>query len=279
VTASSEARKIPILMYHSISCHASQKFKLFTVSPTLFAEQMAYLHEHKYTPITVTRFVNSLIQEGPVLPERPVLLTFDDGFADFFSEALPVLKQYSFVATLYVTTAFIDGTSRWLQREGEASRPMLTWTQLREISACGIECGAHSHSHRQLDTLPLSVAKEEIVRPKWLLENHLGQEVSSFAYPFGYQTASLRRQVREAGYISACAVKYAMSSEATDPFALARLIVKADTNVDSFATLLAGHNSPFIITMYARVRTPVWQIARRCSVSVRHYLLERPLTR
>ncbi|HYU72029.1 MAG TPA: polysaccharide deacetylase family protein [Ktedonobacteraceae bacterium] len=238
------------------------------MSPALFAAQMAYLHQNAYTPITVTQFVNALYQKGTTLPERPVVLTFDDSFADFFSEALPVLKQYGFAATLYIVTAFINDTSRWLQREGEATRLMLTWDQLTEISAYDIECGAHSHSHRPLDTLSHTVARDEIVQCKRLLEHNLGQKVLSFAYPFGYHSAALRQLAREAGYTSACAVKHAMSSETTDPFALARIMVKEETSVDALAALLIGCGSPSIRTMYLRARTPVWRFARRCSASV-----------
>src|SRR6266487_3901186 len=124
-----EKKRIPILMYHSISRHATPKFKPFTVSPELFADHIAYLLQHAYTPITVTQFVETVAHGASVsstLPERTVVLTFDDGFADFFTEAFPILKQYGFTATLYVLTAFINSTSRWLQREGEATRPMLT---------------------------------------------------------------------------------------------------------------------------------------------------------
>lgn len=269
-----EKKKVPILMYHSISDHASPKFKQFTVSPQLFAEHMAYLHQHMYTPITITQFAAALSQNCSKLPRRPVVITFDDGFADFYTEALPVLRRYGFPATLYVTTAFINGTSQWLQHEGEMDRPMLTWDQLSEISASGIECGGHSHSHAQLDTITQAEAYDEIVQSKRLLEHHLGQDVSSFAYPFGYYTASIRRQVQEAGYTSACAVKHAMSSEVTNPFALARLMVKPDTSVDALAALLGGHSSPMIAMMYARARTPVWQLARRSSASMTRLLHE-----
>jgi peptidoglycan/xylan/chitin deacetylase (PgdA/CDA1 family) len=263
--AKQETKQIPILMYHSISRHATPKFKPFTVSPESFADQMAYLRQHAYTAMTVTQLVKVLTQEGSVLPERPIVLTFDDGFADFFTDALPVLQQYGFAATLYVTTGFIGGTSRWMQREGETTRLMLTWEQLTEISACGIECGGHTHSHPQLDTLPRVVARDEIVRCKEIIEDRLGQVVWSFAYPFGYHSATTRLLVQEAGYTSACAVKYAMSSETTDPFTLARLIVKADTSVDAFAALLTEQSSSPIITMYKSARTPLWRVARRFS--------------
>ncbi len=270
-------KKVPILMYHSISDIANPRFRQFTVSPTLFAEQMAYLRQHAYTPITVTQFMRALFPGETALPDRPVVLTFDDGFADFFKDALPVLKRYNFTATLYVSTAFVDGTSRWLQREGEARHLMLTWEELAEISMSGIECGAHSHSHPQLDTLPCSVARDEILQSKRLLESHLGREIFSFAYPYGYHTARVRQLVREAGYTSACAVRHAMSSVTDDPFSLARLMVHADTTINKFAALLTGRSSSLataVYKIYARARTPGWQLFRRCAASVTQHLQE-----
>lgn len=258
-----EKKKVPILMYHSISDYAAPKFQQFAVSPALFARQMAYLNWRAYTPMTVTQFLRVRWRGSSALPQRPVILTFDDGFADFYTSALPVLKYYGFTATLYITTGFINGTSQWLQREGETARPMLTWAQIKDICANGIECGAHSHSHRQLDTLPAQSAQDEIVHSKRLLEYHLKQEVLSFAYPFGYYSASVQQQVRQAGYTSACAVKYAMSSETTDPFALARLIVKPDTSVDALAALLNRPVPSVVTTMYIQARAPLWQFARR----------------
>lgn len=249
-------------MYHSIAEHASPKFKQFTVSRSLFAEHMAYLHQQAYTPMTVTQLVNTLSQDRSTLPERPVVLTFDDGFADFSMQALPILKQYGFVATLYVTTAFVNATSRWLRSEGEAGRAMLTWEQLREISAYGVECGGHTHTHPQLDVLPLAVARDEIVQCKRLLEEHLDQRVTSLSYPYGYHTTAIRRIVQDAGYTSACAVGYALSSPTTDPFALTRLFVSADTQVDALAALLTRGNVSVATMLYQRTRTQVWRFVR-----------------
>jgi peptidoglycan/xylan/chitin deacetylase (PgdA/CDA1 family) len=271
VFAKAEKKKIPILMYHSISEYASVKFRPFAVSPELFAKHMAYLHLHAYTPITITQFVHALTKREAPLPDQPVVLTFDDGYADFFTKALPVLQQYNFTATLYIPTGFIGGTSRWLQHEGEATRPMLTWDQVTEISASGIECGGHSHWHRQLNTLPLAQARDEIVCCKRLLEDHLGQEVSTFAYPYGAHSTIIRRLVQGAGYTSACAVKNEVSSEATDPFALARLTVSADTGLDALAMLLSKRSSPVIVKMYARIKASVLQLARCGSASMMRY--------
>src|SRR6266567_1417537 len=248
MVTSSEKKKAPILMYHSISEHASPKYKPFAVSPALFAEHMACLHQLAYTPITVTQFINARVKGSSALPERPVILTFDDGFADF-----------------------VNGTSRWLRREGEATRPMLTWNQLTEISAAGIECGGHSHRHHQLDTLPLAQAQDEIVHCKKLLEDHLGQEVSTYAYPYGYHSAAIKCLVLQAGYTSACTVKNEMSSEVTDPFALVRLTVSPDTNLDALAALLIRRSPTAVTRMYASVMTWAWQLARRGSASLMRY--------
>lgn len=266
-------------MYQRISLSANPNFKQFAVSPRLSLDHMTYLQKNKYAPIPVTHAVRVLLKKETIMPERPIVLTFDDGLADFFTEALPILTRYSFTTTLYVTTAFINGTSRWLQREGEATRPMLTWDQLTKISPQSIECGAHSHSHSQLDILPHPVAQDEIVRSKRMLEHHPRREVSSFAYPLGYYSARVRQQVQETGYTSACAVKHEMSSETSDPFALARLLVKADTNRGAFAALLTGHIPSVITTTYVRARTPVWQLVRRSSASIKRYLQDGLLIR
>ena len=265
-------KKIPILMYHSVSEHATTKFRRFAVAPALFHEHMAYIHQHNYTPMTITQLVHARAQGAASLPERPVVLTFDDGFADFYTAALPILQEYNFLATLYIVTAFVGRTSLWLQHEGEAQRPMLSWEQVASISAAGIECGGHTHTHPQLDTLSSTQAREEIVECKRILEQRLGQEIESFAYPFGYHTATTQRLVREAGYTSACAVKYEMSSETDNPFSLARLIVSADTSVQEFAALLK-QETPSVTTFYKRAATPAWRLARRSisfTQNVRH---------
>ena len=272
--ASTREQKVPILMYHSISGAATGRFRQFTVSPASFAQQMAYLHQQRYTPLTVTQFVNARYQEAPVLAGRPVILTFDDGFADFFTDALPVLKRYNFTATLYITTAFIDGASWWLRRERETARRMLGWQEVSEIAGNGIECGAHTHTHPRLDMLSIHAARNEMLRSKGLLEDYLGQEISSFAYPYGYQTARLRQAAREVGFTSACAVGHAKSSLAGDPFCLARLMVHADTDLDTFAALLSDTRaSPLTAahTLYLRTRTSTWQLVRRSSAKLNRY--------
>jgi peptidoglycan/xylan/chitin deacetylase (PgdA/CDA1 family) len=149
-----------------------------------------------------------------------------------------------------------------MEHDGEGSRPILSWEQLREIRASGIECGAHSHSHPQLDLLPLSQAKKEITQSKHILEEHLGETILSFAYPYGYHTSAVKQLVSEAGYTSACAVKNALSTQASDPFALPRVLVGPDADMDSFAALLDGHDRRITTAVYTRPLVPAWRLVR-----------------
>jgi peptidoglycan/xylan/chitin deacetylase (PgdA/CDA1 family) len=264
-------RPVPILSYHSVSWDATPAYKNFTLTPAAFVEHMAHLRNHSFTPITVSQLAESMLAGVSSLPDRPVVLTFDDGLADFYTGAFPVLKRHGFVATLYITTAFVGGTSQWLRREGEGDRPMLSWDQISEIDANGIECGAHSHTHPQLDTLPPRMAHDEVTQSKDVLEAGLGHKVSSFAYPHGYHGAAVRQMVQQAGYASACAVKEAMSSTSDDRFALARMTVRASTDVEGLSRLLAGQGVP-IAQPGEQIQTMGWRFVRRSAAMVRRGL-------
>jgi peptidoglycan/xylan/chitin deacetylase (PgdA/CDA1 family) len=276
MTLSTPTIQVPILMYHSISQTQNTKFRPFTVSPLLFAAQMRYLSAAGYTPITVTQFIQAISDpDEQELPARPVILTFDDGFADFFLSAFPILQHYQFTATLYVTTAFIEGTSSWLRREGESTRPMISNNQLRHIHHYGIECGGHTHSHPQLDTIELDKARQEILQCKDILEQLLGRRVSSFAYPFGYTNPAVQDLVREAGYTSACTVQHRMTTSETDHFALTRLMVNASTTLDEFRRLLNGSAFSGPQALYLHMRTPLWSVVRKSSAFVSKHLQKR----
>ncbi len=261
---------VPILLYHSVAEEVAAPFRPWAVSPAHFAAQLGYLREHRYTPLSISQLISL---RGARLPERPVAVTFDDGFADFYTDALPLLERYGCPATLYITTAYVGQTSRWLSAEGEGERPMLSWAQVRSLPGRGVECGAHTCTHPQLDLLSSAQARAEVAGSKGALEQQLGRSVDSFAYPHGYHSGLVKRLVQESGFNSACAVKHAMSTPEDDTFALSRIIVSADTEIGTFARLLAGYDLP-TAPRHEGWRTKGWRLARRTARLLKHPKIE-----
>jgi peptidoglycan/xylan/chitin deacetylase (PgdA/CDA1 family) len=175
---------------------------------------------------------------------RSFVVTFDDGFLDFHTHALPVLSELNVPATLFVPTAYVGETSRWLAEDGEGERPMLSWSALREVSGSRVECGAHSHSHVQLDRIGRDRLTQEIALPKKLLEDELGVAVTSFAYPFGYERPAVRRTVRQLGYTSACAVRDLVHDISDDAFRIPRLTVTPDLTPEQLVDRLDAARRP-----------------------------------
>ncbi|SDY92677.1 Polysaccharide deacetylase [Micromonospora pattaloongensis] len=246
---------VPVLGYHSISDEPRDGTLRWSVSPGDFDEQMALLAQRGRTPLTVTAYAAMLRGEAPP-PPRPVLVTFDDGFADLAETALPVLRRYGLTATAYVITSRI-GSPRTRR-----SDPFLDWDAVAELRAGGVEIGSHSHTHRALDCLARGELPQEITLSRLALEDALGERVSSFAYPYGYSSAAVRRAVRAAGYTSACAVKNALSHGADDPFAIARVLVERDAGTATIEALLDGRGWP-LAWRGEQLRTRGWRAYRR----------------
>ena len=260
---------IPILLYHSISNTASPSYRSWAVRPERFAEQLEYLHKNSYVALTVSQLVR-LIRQPNSFPRRPVVITFDDGLADFYTGALPTLQRYELPATLYITTDYVGQTSRWLDNAGEGERPMLSWHQIQELELSGVECGAHTRRHPELDTLSLDRARDEIAGSKRALENQLGRPITSFAYPHGYHTAAVKNIVRQVGFTSACAVKHALSSPQDDLFALSRVVVDADTDMALFEGLLEGRGLE-VAPQREKWQTKGWRLYRRSKAQLRQH--------
>ena len=139
---------------------------------------------------------------------------------------------------------------------------MLSWQELRDVSFAGIEVGAHTVSHPQLDILATAEADTEIRDSKNKLEDELGQSVQSFAYPHGYASRTTRRLVRESGFTSACRVGHALASTGEDLYALSRIIMTSSIGVDDLHKLLSGSVLP-VAPPADRLVSTGWRMARR----------------
>jgi len=245
---------VPILAYHSIGDLPRDGAIRWSVAPGDFDEQMAVIAERGRQALTVAQYAAAL-RGGAALPPDPVLLTFDDGFADLATTALPVLQRYRLVATAFLVSA-------WVGARAPDAGPVLDWEQLRQLRACGVQIGSHGHSHRALDCLPPAEAECEVRLSRQVLADGLGEDVVSFAYPYGYSSPRVRRAVRAAGYSSACGVKNALSHQGDDLFALARVLVTRDTGAASIARLLDGEGAP-LSWPGERLRTRGWRAYRR----------------
>lgn len=245
---------IPVLLYHAIGTERSSWIAPFTVSAATFARHLELIANSGRTGLTVDELHQALTADTP-LPASPVVITFDDGFAEVAEVAAPLLAKWRLPATIFLTTGYLDGRSPGGDR-------MLSWAAARELLAEGFEIGAHSVSHPQLDTLPIAAARHEIVCSGRELEDRLDAPIRSFAYPHGYSSPAVRRLVREAGYESACAVHNAFSHVDDRTHAIARLTVTADTTDEQLERWLAGEGAR-IAGSRDRAATRAWRCARR----------------
>ncbi|HET9168214.1 MAG TPA: polysaccharide deacetylase family protein [Actinospica sp.] len=237
---------VPILMYHSVSEEPTAATRGLSVHPVDFERQLGLLSELGYTSISfgaLVRAWRTAAREGGsrlTLPERPVVLTFDDGYADFHSEVLPRLERYQATATLFVTTGWISTTDR--PEDEDRLAPMVNWSQLREIASAGVEVGAHSESHPELDRISARELNRQVGLCKEELDNGLEQHTDVFCYPYGYANARVRESVRAAGYIGACVVGNAMARYSQGPYALTRMTIDRRASLRKVEDVVEGRS-------------------------------------
>jgi peptidoglycan/xylan/chitin deacetylase (PgdA/CDA1 family) len=232
--------RIPILMYHGISDTKDPRHPYYhtTTSPGRFVEQMRYLAQHHYTPVSISQALR-LLQSPNQL--RPVVLTFDDGYTDFYSTAYPVLASYNFTASMFLPTALIQDKPSTVN-----GNTYLTWAQVRELCDAGFDFGSHTVSHARLVELTSSQVKQELLASKNTIEDKLGTRVTSFSYPFAFPEAKpafvcqLRDHLMACGYEVGVSTILGSASLSHDPYFLPRIPVNGADDSPLFRAKLQG---------------------------------------
>ncbi len=184
VTPLKLVQEIPVLYYHAVRNEAGNEL---CMPPEELEAQMQYLAQNGYHSLTLDQFYEGLsTQKG--FPEKGVVITFDDGYVDNFTNAFPILKKYGFKATVFMVTDYADHSG------------YLSWEQMKTMEEAGWQIEGHAVSHPSLSDLSSDALDYELKESKLLLEEHLKKTVKSLAYPYGIYNAQVVKKAEDLGY-------------------------------------------------------------------------------
>lgn len=256
-------KRVAILCYHSVidgdqPPHGDPHKQHIPLS--LFIQHLEYL-KNNYQVVSLAEFCQSR-KENRSLPNYSVVLTFDDGFEDFYSVATPQLAQRQLPATIFVIT---DRASKLLPPNGEK---FLTWDEIKELAAAGITIGSHTCSHPNLRHLPLDEVARELSESRAAILRHVSQSEVPLSYPFGQTSAAISSLAEASGY--SCAIDGDQGLNARDraPFDLSRTVIASDDDLATFAARVSGLTSAFARLRRALRSTPA---ARTGTVTAQQY--------
>jgi peptidoglycan/xylan/chitin deacetylase (PgdA/CDA1 family) len=234
---------LPILMYHSISDTSEDGVTPYyrTVThPDVFATQMRALKEQGWRGVSLAEGLEVLNGRRPS-DEKVVAITFDDGFADFYIAAFPVLRENGFHATMYLPTEYIGEKPRSFK-----SKQCLTWSQVRELHANGMEFGSHTVSHPKLWDLEWPQIVAELRDSKSAIEDHLGGPAVSFGYPYAFPSqdvefvARFTSELQKLGYRNCVTTAIGRVTLGDDLYTLKRLPANSCDDAELLRAKLEG---------------------------------------
>ncbi len=207
---------VPILMYHHIRINPKPNDSLWAslnVSPSQLEAQFQYLNSHDYHTITLGQMLDALNNKA-ILPKNPIVLSFDDGYRNFYENAYPLLKKYNLKAIQFVIT------------DVQNYPAYLTWNQIIEMDKSGlVEFGAHTKHHPNLPDLSQAAIIDEVKGSKKDIESHLKKPTNWFAYPYGSYNNFILKAVKDAGYLGAASTIYGSVQESNKLFLMPRIMV------------------------------------------------------
>jgi peptidoglycan/xylan/chitin deacetylase (PgdA/CDA1 family) len=247
------AVRVPILMYHYIRVNPDPADRLgfnLSVTPADFARQMDWLAANGYHPIDLDDLRGYLLG-GSGLPDRPVVLTFDDGYRDLYTAAYPVLLAHHFKAVAYIVSGFVN------------SPVSVTADQLLQMDANGIQIGAHTVSHADLTKLSGANLWHEVFDSKASLEALLGHPVLDFCYPSGRFNDNVARAVQAAGFLTATTTQPGFVHSAADRFTWTRVRVSGGEPLDQLVGALGPPEAGALVDQPPSPPTPLHGPARK----------------
>jgi peptidoglycan/xylan/chitin deacetylase (PgdA/CDA1 family) len=220
---------LPILIYHRIlpgSPDRATDPHRIAVSQDQFRSHLKCLKSLGYRTASLADYAAQLIG-GQASAKKTFAITFDDGYEDVLTLALPVLQEFGFTASVFAVPGQLGGVNAW--DDGHAK--LLSAAQYRTLAAAGITIGAHTSSHVHLPQVDPAVARREIADSKKRLEDMLGHAVMTFAYPYGESTPLVESFVQEAGFEAAYATDRAPRDQTENLFRIRRVVVFPRTNI------------------------------------------------
>ncbi len=247
-------RRLPVLAYHRIGTPAPLEWSELTVTPQKFERQIQWLAKHGYVGIKPCDWL-AWCREGKDLPEKPVLLTFDDAYRDLTEHAFPVLKRYGFNATVFVVTQHLGKTNSWDQGSVRADLPLMTVEQVRYWANQGFEFGGHTRTHPDLTSVDNTRLTDEVEGGAQDLEHIVGKRAISFAYPHGLYNETVR-QCAEKAFALAFTCDEGLNCLTTHPHLLQRTEVQPqDTLLDFGLRVRLGYDPLHDLRGRLRIRT------------------------
>lgn len=223
--------KLTILMYHKVDeLRPGVRYPGNYVAPKQFAQQMDALTMWGYHTISLEQWLDHRDGKLSTLPRRPLVVTFDDGYTCFDTNAWPVMRARGMRATVFLVASQIGGYNAW--ETGELREPLLAAARIHALQREGVHFGSHSYTHPALAKVDPTRARDELVRSRAVLSELLGRDVDTLAYPFSNQNRAVREMARDAGYRAAVRGKGRMNWKRTDPYGLRRIKVEPDMTVD-----------------------------------------------
>ena len=255
--------KLTILMYHKVDeLPSGVRTPGNFVSPAHFTQQMDALLAWGYRTIGFEQWLDYRAGAPRLLPAKPLIITFDDGYTCFDEHAWPILKARDMSATVFLVASQIGGTNAW--DRDEVRLPLLDGSRIRALQDDGVHFGSHSVDHQPLAKISQHEAFRELARSRLALGELLGREVDTFAYPFSNQNSEVRRLARQAGYRCAVRGKGHMNWPSTDPFGLRRIKIEPETQWSANCGALARSRAVFApVLLVSR-----WEKRRRSRQSI-----------